>query len=1044
MEHQSTPPQHMGAYMKHRYGGWIDTIPEITTSGQYELSPVTSATGNAFRIPSPNSASQYFVLEYRRKMGVYESSIPGSGLLVYRVNPAEDGEGNSKGPPDELYLFRPNGTATQNGQDDKAHFSAEADRTVFAEYTDPYPFLQDTVSTPGGIRIYDVGSAGDTITFQVCLSAPPSCGGKECGGDGCGGTCGTCSGGEFCVDGQCKDATSCKTYYSCIATCAPSPEGDACLEACAAALSQEGLADVTAFQNCLTTNGCYDKETNEEFNACLNSFCKNTYFQCFSGNVHQDCMALNICRQDCPADNTGTPDVDEYNDCASDCWSDATLEAQLDLQSIYDCGYDACPECVTSPSSPTCDECWSGAMYGECLPLFEKCVLAGEEGCGTVWPCVKACPDGECQQACYDEGSILARALYNELVHCLLDECPDSLEAAAWWACADEASNAACQSNYLACLQDGGGCVPKCFGKACGDDGCGGSCGSCEAGAFCLEGACETCTCEGKECGNDGCGNPCGTCPAGSGCTPEGLCVTATDACIPKDTPGCPGCACETCTCVADEYCCTTAWDMLCVQRCSESCGGEECPDICIPECDGLVCGGDGCGGTCGQCQEGWQCVNGGTNCAECTCDGKACGDDGCGNSCGTCQTDEACHDGACIHLGCSPLEGPGCDGCGCEACVCEVDPYCCETQWDDLCVAQCADPCGEPCPCLPDCAGKACGDDGCGGSCGTCPAETACEEGACVPVIPCDGVTYAGCCDEQVLKWCENDSLKTIDCTNNQAPNDVCGWKEAAGFYDCGGSGADPGGTNPLYCPGTCVPDCTAKECGNDGCDGSCGVCDAGFDCSVDGLCTPEPVPCDGVSFEGCCDEKVLKWCEDETLQTLDCSGNEPPNDVCGWNEAAGYYYCGQSGEDPSGSHPIYCPGACVPECTGKECGDDQCGGSCGSCRADASCVDGLCLALPTETAPDDAAAESAEEVLVPDPDPVPDTSVPDVSEGIPSTDDGTPPQSDTVMGEDVAGYDVSITDLSGADESASRCAGDGAAGACDRIAGVHQGHGQ
>lgn len=44
---------------------------------------------------------------------------------------------------------------------------------------------------------------------------------------------------------------------------------------------------------------------------------------------------------------------------------------------------------------------------------------------------------------------------------------------------------------------------------------------------------------------------------------------------------------------------------------------------------------------------------------------------------------------------------------------------------------------------CLPNCAGRECGDDGCGGSCGTCAPGVACFRGAC----SC-GVGCVGCCD--------------------------------------------------------------------------------------------------------------------------------------------------------------------------------------------------------------------------------------------------------------------------------------------------------
>ncbi|MEZ4562447.1 MAG: hypothetical protein R2853_06885 [Thermomicrobiales bacterium] len=38
----------------------------------------------------------------------------------------------------------------------------------------------------------------------------------------------------------------------------------------------------------------------------------------------------------------------------------------------------------------------------------------------------------------------------------------------------------------------------------------------------------------------------------------------------------------------------------------------------------------------------------------------------------------------------------------------------------------------GDSGPCTPQCAGKTCGPDGCGGSCGTCAANSICHDGAC------------------------------------------------------------------------------------------------------------------------------------------------------------------------------------------------------------------------------------------------------------------------------------------------------------------------
>lgn len=46
---------------------------------------------------------------------------------------------------------------------------------------------------------------------------------------------------------------------------------------------------------------------------------------------------------------------------------------------------------------------------------------------------------------------------------------------------------------------------------------------------------------------------------------------------------------------------------------------------------------------------------------------------------------------------------------------------------------------------CQPQCSGKQCGDDGCGGSCGTCASGTVCQDGACVAPDPTLTSTYRG-----------------------------------------------------------------------------------------------------------------------------------------------------------------------------------------------------------------------------------------------------------------------------------------------------------
>ncbi|HVN33175.1 MAG TPA: M6 family metalloprotease domain-containing protein [Thermoanaerobaculaceae bacterium] len=170
MADNQEPPQHMGAYMKQRYLGWISQIPLISSSGTYQMNPLTSATGNSYRIASPNSSSEFFVLEYRKQSFPFENSVPGSGLVVYRLNTATGlRAGNPCGPPDEVYVYRPSGTPTANGNLRAANFSSDVARTAIDDTTNPSSFL--STGYPGGLSITNIGAAGSTISFTVNIQS---------------------------------------------------------------------------------------------------------------------------------------------------------------------------------------------------------------------------------------------------------------------------------------------------------------------------------------------------------------------------------------------------------------------------------------------------------------------------------------------------------------------------------------------------------------------------------------------------------------------------------------------------------------------------------------------------------------------------------------------------------------------------------------------------------------------------------------------------------------------------------------------------------
>ncbi len=163
---------HMGAYMKWKYAGakWITSIPEIASSGSFSLNPLTSPTNNCFKILSPSSNKEFFILEYRKQSGNFESNLPGSGLLVYRINSDFEGNANfdNSSTFDEVYIYRPDGTVQTDGSIVDAFFTADLSRTAINDITNPSSFLHNGM--PGGLDISNVTTAGSSISFDVYIS----------------------------------------------------------------------------------------------------------------------------------------------------------------------------------------------------------------------------------------------------------------------------------------------------------------------------------------------------------------------------------------------------------------------------------------------------------------------------------------------------------------------------------------------------------------------------------------------------------------------------------------------------------------------------------------------------------------------------------------------------------------------------------------------------------------------------------------------------------------------------------------------------------
>jgi len=158
--------QHTTTWMKYKYGNWFNTIPEITSNGSYKLPAVSVNPFACYKIPVPESETEFFMLEYRKKTG-YDSNLYSSydeGLLVYRIDP--NLIGNRNGPPDEIYVLRPGvNENTINGFLGEATFSDIHGRISLGPFSDPLPQLSD--GTVSSLNIYDIETYGDTLYFKI-------------------------------------------------------------------------------------------------------------------------------------------------------------------------------------------------------------------------------------------------------------------------------------------------------------------------------------------------------------------------------------------------------------------------------------------------------------------------------------------------------------------------------------------------------------------------------------------------------------------------------------------------------------------------------------------------------------------------------------------------------------------------------------------------------------------------------------------------------------------------------------------------------------
>lgn len=177
--------QEMSAYTKWRYCHWATEPEKLTADGTYTLRPLSSDPVNPSvedkpyayiispQLPSTAYKPQYFVAEYRRKVG-FDSNLPGEGLLVYRINSDYSmGNVNYNGTTrlDEMYILRPGGSATADGNISNAVMAkGNTYDALNGDGTMGSPFYQD--GTAAAFSITEVTEPGATISFKLTMKEP--------------------------------------------------------------------------------------------------------------------------------------------------------------------------------------------------------------------------------------------------------------------------------------------------------------------------------------------------------------------------------------------------------------------------------------------------------------------------------------------------------------------------------------------------------------------------------------------------------------------------------------------------------------------------------------------------------------------------------------------------------------------------------------------------------------------------------------------------------------------------------------------------------